>query len=137
MDAANTKCEFTSDSADSVIFFGYGFLSLSQITDNGTNNKFFSRNDLFFSGKAADSANGVIQVKNTSTEGTAPCISIHGTDGVSNARIYGSGMGRFDAGIGVGNSAAGDVTGTSKDYKIEIFDGAGNSLGYLQVYAGS
>lgn len=38
--------------------------------------------------------------------------------------------------LGVANSAGGDVTATSADYKVQVFDAAGNSLGYLQVYAG-
>jgi len=41
-----------------------------------------------------------------------------------------------DGGIGVGNAADGDVTSTAKTKKIQVFDAAGNSLGYLQVYAG-
>ena len=39
--------------------------------------------------------------------------------------------------LGVGNSAAGDVTATAKTNKIEVFDDAGASLGYLQTYAGA
>ncbi len=40
-------------------------------------------------------------------------------------------------GLGVGNSAAGDVTATAKTKKIQVFDADGVSLGYLQVYAGA
>ncbi|MBM4286582.1 MAG: hypothetical protein FJ135_00285 [Deltaproteobacteria bacterium] len=42
----------------------------------------------------------------------------------------------FTGGIGVGNSTDGDVTATAKTKKVQIFDADGNSLGYLQVYAG-
>lgn len=42
-----------------------------------------------------------------------------------------------NAGLGVGNSAAGDVTGTAKTYKVEIFDETGSSIGFIQVYAGA
>jgi hypothetical protein len=34
------------------------------------------------------------------------------------------------------NYVAGDVTGTAKPYKIQVYDTNGTSIGYLQVYAG-
>lgn len=40
------------------------------------------------------------------------------------------------AGLGVGNSTDGDVTGNAKTKKIEVFDSDGVSLGFIQVYAG-
>lgn len=43
---------------------------------------------------------------------------------------------RASGNLGVGNSAAGDVTATSADYKIRVYDEDGNSLGYIQVYGG-
>lgn len=39
-------------------------------------------------------------------------------------------------GFGSDNSVVGDVTATGKTRKMEVFDGSGNSLGYIQIYAG-
>jgi hypothetical protein len=38
--------------------------------------------------------------------------------------------------FGIDSSATGDVTGTAKSRKLQIYDSDGNSLGYIQTYAG-
>ena len=64
---------------------------MSDITDAGSRNKFYARNDLLFIGSVASSNAGVLQVHNASTETTAPVLSLHGIDKVSNAKFFGDG----------------------------------------------
>ena len=64
---------------------------LFRSTDNGKYNDTFSTLDMRLEGGIADSDDGVMRLRNTSTEGTAPVLSIHGTDDVVNAQIFGSG----------------------------------------------
>lgn len=56
-----------------------------------------------------------------------------GVGGTELARITSAGKMLASGGIGVGNSAAGSTLGTVVK-KIEVFDAAGASLGYLAVY---
>jgi hypothetical protein len=42
----------------------------------------------------------------------------------------------YNGKLRIGNAVAGDVTGTAKSYKIEVFDANGNSRGYVQTYVG-
>ena len=72
---------------------------------------------------------------------TNPIMGQSYITGYTNAAVYIGTMSKnsnfINAGqLGVANSAAGDVTGTAKNYKVQVFDASGNSLGYLQVYGG-
>jgi len=91
LDTANTFAEYTANATSNTIFYGYGLLSQSYVTDAGVSNDTYSKNDVFIRGGSAASADGVLRVLNESTEASAPALSVHGTDGVSNARIFGDG----------------------------------------------
>ena len=91
LDSNNVRGEFTANSADCIIFDGYGFLSVANITDAGTRNKFFARNDIKIAGAVASSSNGVLTLKNLSSESSAPVIAIQGTDGTVNSKFFGDG----------------------------------------------
>ena len=91
LDVANTTLEYTVNGNYNTLFYGYGLLSESYITDAGGYNDTYSRNDVLIKGGSVSSANGVFKVVNQSTEASAPALSVHGTDLVSNARIFGDG----------------------------------------------
>jgi len=87
------EVEFTSDSHSNLIFYGYGLIGVADnVTDAGDWNGIFTRADVVLRGDVAASDNGILRLYNSSTEGTAPVLSIHGTDDVVNAKLFGSGL---------------------------------------------
>jgi len=93
MDSNNTIISNTANCDDAVYFFGYGLYHIAQtnISDSGARTKVWGGNSIRFGGGIDNSDTGILHLTNTSTEGTAPVISIHGTDDVVNGKFFGDG----------------------------------------------
>lgn len=124
------KLEFTANSRYNVIFYGYNLGSYASIIDGSDyGNCVYAYNTSRIVGGNAD---GVLRLRNLASN-SYPTLVIENTAKEIVAQFLGNGKGQFKGGIGVGNSAVGNTLGNVVK-KMEVFDEAGNSLGFVPVY---
>lgn len=110
----------------------------TRVVDLGTRNKVYGYDTITLAGASAE--NATLQLKATgSTAYKALTVISSANDETGhifgNGTVYSAAQGRFATGIGVGNSAAATTPGAVVK-KIQVFNEAGTSIGYLAVYDG-
>lgn len=110
----------------------------TRVVDLGTRDKVYGYDTISLSGGSP--INGTLQLK-TAGSNTYKALTTINPANVETGYIFGNGtvysaaQGRFATGIGVGNSVAATTPG-SVTKKIQVFNKAGTSIGYLAVYDG-
>jgi hypothetical protein len=110
----------------------------TRVVDLGVRNKVYGYDTITLSGSSPVNATLQLKAMGSSAYKALTIISTANAETghiFGNGTIYSAAQGRFAKGIGVGNSVAATTPG-SVTKKIQVFNEAGTSIGYLAVYDG-
>ena len=108
----------------------------TRVVDLGTRNKVYGYDTITLSGASAKNATLQVKAAGSNAYKALTVISVANAETVhvfGNGTISSAAQGRFATGIGVGNSAAATTPGNVIK-KIQVFNAAGTSIGYVAVY---